>query len=60
MLADFEEALYGTKSGDKVKAKVTFPEDYTASEVAGKTAQFEITVKNLQEPSVLRRYGAES
>ena len=31
MLADFEEALYGTKSGDKVKAKVTFPEDYTAS-----------------------------
>ena len=53
MLADFEEALYGTKSGDKVKAKVTFPEDYTASEVAGKTAQFEITVKNLQEPSVL-------
>lgn len=53
MLQDFETALYGAKAGDKVTAEVNFPEDYTVEEVAGKTAQFHITVKNLQEPSVL-------
>ena len=53
MLSDFEAALYDTKEGDKVKAEVHFPDDYTVEEVAGKTAQFEITVKKLQEPSVL-------
>lgn len=53
MLEDFENALYDAKTGDKVKATVTFPDDYTSTEVAGKTAQFEITVKNVQEPSEL-------
>ena len=53
MLSDFEAALYDTKEGDKVKAEVHFPDDYTVKEVAGKTAKFEITVKKLQEPSVL-------
>ena len=53
MLSDFEAALYDTKEGDKVKAEVHFPDDYTAEKVAGKAAQFEITVKKLQEPSVL-------
>lgn len=53
MLSDFEAALYDTKEGDKVKAEVHFPDDYTVEEVAGKTAKFEITVKKLQEPSVL-------
>ncbi len=53
MLSDFEAALYDTKEGDKVKAEVHFPDDYTVEEVAGKTAKFEITVKRLQEPSVL-------
>ena len=53
MLSDFEAALYDTKGGDKVKAEVHFPDDYTVEEVAGKTAKFEITVKKLQEPSVL-------
>ena len=53
MLPDFESAIYGAKAGDKVKAEVNFPQDYSSQEVAGKKAQFEITVKKLQEPSVL-------
>lgn len=53
MLPDFEAAIYGAKAGDTVKAEVTFPEDYTSEEVAGKTAAFEITVKKLEEPEEL-------
>ncbi len=53
MLPDFEAAIYGAKAGDTVKAEVTFPEDYTSEEVAGKTAVFEITVKKLEEPEEL-------
>ena len=53
MLPDFEAAIHGAKAGDTVKAEVTFPEDYTSEEVAGKTAVFEITVKKLEEPEEL-------
>lgn len=53
MMDEFEAALYDAKSGDKVNATVTFPDDYTSTEVAGKTAEFTITVKNVQEPSTL-------
>lgn len=53
MLSDFEEALYGVEAGKTVTAEVKFPDDYTAEAVAGKTAKFEITVKQIQEPSVL-------
>lgn len=53
MLPDFEAAIYGAKAGDTVKAEVTFPEDYTSAEVAGKTAVFDITVKKLEEPEEL-------
>lgn len=53
MLSDFEEALYGVEVGKTVTAEVKFPDDYTAEAVAGKTAKFDITVKKIQEPSVL-------
>ena len=45
----FEDQLIGAKVGDKVDVKVTFPEDYGASELAGNEAVFEVTVKELQE-----------
>lgn len=53
MLSDFEEALYGVEAGKTVTTEVKFPDDYTAEAVAGKTAEFNITVKKVQEPSVL-------
>ncbi|NQV83649.1 MAG: trigger factor [Rhodospirillales bacterium] len=45
----FEDQLTGTKVGDKVDVKVTFPENYGAAELSGKDAVFEVTVHELKE-----------
>lgn len=47
----FEEQLEGTKAGDAVTVKVAFPESYGAAALAGKDAEFEVTVKELREPT---------
>ncbi|HJN37247.1 MAG TPA: trigger factor [Gammaproteobacteria bacterium] len=49
MLDDFEAPLVGKKKGDKVKAKVTFPEDYHAEDMRGKKAVFEISLSGVEE-----------
>jgi trigger factor len=49
MLPEFEAALAGVGAGDKKTFPVTFPADYAGREVAGKTAQFEVTVKKVDE-----------
>jgi trigger factor len=41
--------LLGAKAGDVVIVKVTFPEDYHGKEVAGKDAEFTVTVKSVNE-----------
>ena len=46
----FEEQLVGAKAGDKKDVEVTFPEEYGASELAGKAAVFECTVHEVSEP----------
>ncbi|HCX14079.1 MAG TPA: trigger factor [Rhodospirillaceae bacterium] len=43
----FEEQLEGSKAGQKVTIKVTFPSDYQNSELAGKAAEFEVKIKEL-------------
>jgi len=48
LLKDFEQSLIGLKAGDKNGFDVTFPEDYAARELAGKTAHFEVQVKDVQ------------
>jgi trigger factor len=45
----FEEQLAGASAGDERDVEVTFPEDYGADEVAGKTAVFSVTVKEVKE-----------
>ena len=40
----FEEQLVGAKVGDKVDVKVTFPQEYHATDLAGKEAVFHCTV----------------
>lgn len=47
MLADFEAGVTGMKEGEVKNIEVAFPEDYHGKDVAGKTAVFEITVKNV-------------
>ncbi len=50
-LADFEKGLDGLKPGETRKFKVEFPEDY-AGTVAGQTAEFEVTAKELHKVTV--------
>ncbi len=45
----FEEALIGAQIGVETDVNVTFPEDYQASELAGKAAVFKCTVKEIKE-----------
>ncbi|MDE6639371.1 MAG: trigger factor [Acetatifactor sp.] len=45
----FEDALIGAEVGKETEVNVTFPEDYQATELAGKAAVFKCTVKKLQE-----------
>jgi trigger factor len=50
MLADFETGVRGASVGDVRSFPVAFPDDYSAKELAGKTAQFEVTVKKIEAP----------
>jgi len=46
----FEEQLVGAKVGDKRVVKATFPEAYGAEHLAGKDAEFDVTVTKIQAP----------
>lgn len=50
----FEEQLEGAKAGDTRTVKVTFPENYAAANLAGKPAQFEVTVTEVQAPEPVK------
>ncbi|MDD3029913.1 MAG: trigger factor [Alphaproteobacteria bacterium] len=45
----FEDQLVGTKVGEEKSIKVTFPKDYHASDLAGKEAVFEVSVKEIRQ-----------
>lgn len=46
----FEEQLVGAKVGDQKTLNVTFPETYQVVDLAGKPAEFAVTVKAIQAP----------
>ncbi|MCX4191313.1 trigger factor [Methylophaga sp. OBS1] len=47
MLPEFEEQLIGKKADQEVEVTLTFPEDYRAEQLQGKTAKFDVTVKQV-------------
>jgi trigger factor len=49
MLPEFEAALTGLSTGESRTFPLTFPADYHGKEVAGKAAQFALTVKSVDE-----------
>ncbi|MCB1461376.1 MAG: trigger factor [Nitratireductor sp.] len=49
----FEDQLVGVKAGDETVVKVTFPEQYPAEHLAGKEAEFDVTVKKVEKPGKL-------
>ena len=50
MLPEFEAAARGMKAGETKVFPLAFPADYGGKDVAGKTAEFTITVKEVAEP----------
>ena len=46
---DFEDQLIGHKPGEEVQVKVTFPDDYSTEDVAGKDAVFATTINYISE-----------
>ncbi|MDF2766217.1 MAG: tig, partial [Rhodospirillales bacterium] len=46
----FEDQLVGAMPGEERKVVVTFPADYGNAELAGKEANFTVTVKEIREP----------
>jgi trigger factor len=50
MITGFEDGLVGAKAGEERVLNVTFPEDYQNLELAGKAAEFTVTVNTVSEP----------
>jgi trigger factor len=48
MLKEFEDAVRGMKTGESKTFPLAFPEDYHGKDVAGKTADFLVTVKKIE------------
>jgi trigger factor len=48
MLAEFEAATIGLKQAESKTFSMKFPDDYHGKDVAGKTAEFTITVKKIE------------
>jgi trigger factor len=49
MLKEFEDGVRGAKAGETRAVPVNFPADYGSPQVAGKTAEFSITVQKVEE-----------
>ncbi len=48
LVPGFEEQLQGAAAGDERTVTVTFPEDYPATELAGRDAEFAVSVKEVK------------
>jgi len=52
MLPEFESHLAGASAGEQKTFPVHFPADYAGKEVAGRTADFEVSVQKVEAPKV--------
>jgi trigger factor len=50
-LLGFEAQIEGMKTGESLTIPVTFPDDYSAAGLAGKTATFDVTLKGAAAPA---------
>ncbi len=48
LVPGFEEQLAGARAGDRRTVRITFPDDYGAENLAGKEAEFEVTVNEVK------------
>lgn len=49
----FEDQLVGVSPGEQRNIKVTFPVDYANAQLAGKEAEFDLTVKSIETPGTV-------
>lgn len=49
LIPGFEDEVIGLSKGDKKSFRITFPKDYHAKDVAGKKADFDVTVHEVKE-----------
>jgi trigger factor len=49
MLKDFETGITGAKAGEAKQVAVRYPDEYHNKDLAGKTADFSVTVKKVEE-----------
>ncbi|MEJ5988527.1 trigger factor [Ramlibacter sp. PS3R-8] len=52
MLKEFDESVRGMKSGESKTFPLAFPADYHGKDVAGKTADFMVTVKKIESANL--------
>ncbi len=52
LLPEFDTALKGASAGDERTVEVTFPDDHQPEELAGKTAEFAVKVKEVREKNL--------
>lgn len=52
MIPGFEEGLVGARGGEERVLSLTFPEDYQNLDLAGKAAEFTVTVNSVAEPKL--------
>ena len=52
MIDDFDRAVVGAKAGATLHFDAAFPADYRVEALAGKTAHFDVTVKEVAQPHV--------
>ncbi|AOF80566.1 trigger factor [Methyloversatilis sp. RAC08] len=52
LLPEFEASLEGMAQGESKSFPLTFPDDYQAKDLAGKTVQFEVTLKAVEAPQL--------
>ncbi|NMY41451.1 trigger factor [Pseudomonas sp. WS 5013] len=52
MIPGFEEALVGVRAGEERVINPTFPADYQNLDLAGKTAEFTVTVNSVSAPQL--------
>ncbi|MDR2366304.1 MAG: trigger factor [Zoogloeaceae bacterium] len=52
MLPDFEAAVEGLRAGESRQFDLAFPPDYAAEHLAGETARFDVTVKQVMAPTL--------
>lgn len=52
MIGDLEKGVIGHPVGESFKVPVKFPEDYRSKDLAGKDAEFQVTLKEIKEPTL--------